>query len=90
MAALSSSDLLAVGPGDGVASPKRQVRAQQRRATPLRVVLVREAPRSLEETDVERVVRAPVVATVEVDPRIATATDAGLLSVRVSRSCAEP
>lgn len=52
---------------------------------PTGVVMVREPHRSLIGTDVERVVGAPVVATVEVDARIATAIDAGLLSVRVPK-----
>jgi hypothetical protein len=47
--------------------------------------MVRDPHRSVEGTDVERVIGAPVVATVEVDPRIAMATDAGLLSIRVPK-----
>jgi hypothetical protein len=50
---------------------------------PTGIVLVREPHRPLTDRDVERVVGAPVVATVEVDPRIARATDAGLASARV-------
>jgi hypothetical protein len=52
---------------------------------PTGVVMVRDPHRSVEGTDVERVIGAPVVATVEVDPRIAMATDAGLLSIRVPK-----
>lgn len=44
------------------------------------VVLVREPGRSLGRSDVERVVGAPVVTEVEVDPAIARAVDAGLVT----------
>jgi MinD-like ATPase involved in chromosome partitioning or flagellar assembly len=47
---------------------------------PTGVVLVREPGRVLGRSDVERVVGAPVVAEVEVDPAVARAVDAGLLA----------
>jgi MinD-like ATPase involved in chromosome partitioning or flagellar assembly len=47
---------------------------------PTGVVLVREPGRVLGRTDVERVVGAPVVTEIEVDPAIARAVDAGLLT----------
>lgn len=56
-----------------------------RRATavahrPTGVVLVREPGRVLGRADVERVVGAPVISEVEVDPAVARAVDAGLLT----------
>lgn len=47
---------------------------------PTGVVVVREPGRVLGRSDVERVVGAPVVAEVEVDPAVARAVDAGLLA----------
>jgi MinD-like ATPase involved in chromosome partitioning or flagellar assembly len=47
---------------------------------PTGVVLVREPGRVLGRADVERVVGAPVVTEIEVDPAVARAVDAGLLS----------
>lgn len=47
---------------------------------PTGVVLVREPGRVLGRADVERVVGAPVVTEIEVDPAIARAVDAGLLT----------
>jgi MinD-like ATPase involved in chromosome partitioning or flagellar assembly len=47
---------------------------------PTGVVLLREPGRVLSRSDVERVVGAPVVAEVEVDPAVARAVDAGLLT----------
>lgn len=49
---------------------------------PTGVVLVREPGRVLGRSDVERVIGAPVVAEVEVDPSVARAVDAGLLASR--------
>jgi MinD-like ATPase involved in chromosome partitioning or flagellar assembly len=57
--------------------------ATQLTTRPTGVVLVREPHRPLDDRDIERVVQAPVVATVEIDPRIARATDAGLVIGRV-------
>lgn len=57
-------------------------------AAPLRpsaVVLVDEAGRSLDATDVEEVVGAPVVARVDVEMAVARAVDAGLLASRLPR-----
>jgi MinD-like ATPase involved in chromosome partitioning or flagellar assembly len=50
---------------------------------PTGIVLIREPHRALHDRDIERVVGAPVIATVEVDSRIARATDAGVVSARV-------
>jgi MinD-like ATPase involved in chromosome partitioning or flagellar assembly len=60
-------------------------------AVPLRptgVVLVAEPGRSLDRRDVEAQLGAPVVATVEVDPAVARAVDAGVLAVRLPRGLA--
>jgi MinD superfamily P-loop ATPase len=58
-------------------------RAVRVASTPSGVVLVREAGRSLRAVDVERSIGAPVVAQVELDPAVARAVDAGLLSNRL-------
>lgn len=55
---------------------------------PTEVVLVHDHGRSLGRADVERVVDAPVVAEVAVDPAVARAVDAGLLASRLPRSFA--
>jgi hypothetical protein len=47
---------------------------------PTGVIVVREAGRSLDRHDVERVVGVPVAAEVEVDPAVARSVDAGLLA----------
>ncbi|MET0460529.1 MAG: hypothetical protein ABW195_14855 [Ilumatobacteraceae bacterium] len=49
------------------------------------VVLVHEAGRALRAPDVARAVGAPVVASVSIDPAVARAVDAGLLSTRLPR-----
>jgi hypothetical protein len=49
------------------------------------VILVVEPGRSLSATDVTEVLGVPVVATVEVNPAVARAIDAGLLAVRLHR-----
>ncbi len=54
-------------------------------ARPDGVVLVEEPGRALRRDDVERTVGAPVVATVAVDPVVARAVDAGLLTGRLPR-----
>jgi MinD-like ATPase involved in chromosome partitioning or flagellar assembly len=57
-------------------------------AAPLRpseVVLVREPGRALTGADVADALGAPVLVTVEVDPAIARAVDAGLLGARLPR-----
>jgi hypothetical protein len=57
-------------------------------ATPWRpdgVVLVAEPGRALRGPDVERAIGAPVVAAVSLDPAVARAVDAGLLSARLPR-----
>jgi hypothetical protein len=50
------------------------------------VVLVEEPGRALDATDVARAVGVPVRATVPIDPAVARAVDAGLLTVRLPRS----
>jgi hypothetical protein len=60
-------------------------------ALPLRpsgVVLVNEPGRALGRADIERTVGAPVVAEVALDPQIARAVDAGLLTSRLPRGFA--
>jgi hypothetical protein len=55
---------------------------------PSEVVLLTEPGRALGRTDVERTVGAPVVAEVAVDPQVARAVDAGLLTSRLPRAFA--
>lgn len=52
---------------------------------PSGVVLLREPDRALTAVDVEVAVGAPVVATIDVDPAVARAVDAGLLTGRLPR-----
>jgi cellulose biosynthesis protein BcsQ len=64
-----------------------------RRATslalrPSEVVLLTEPGRALGRSDVERTVGAPIVAEVSVDPQVARAVDAGLLTSRLPRGLA--
>jgi MinD-like ATPase involved in chromosome partitioning or flagellar assembly len=47
---------------------------------PTAVIVVREPGRSLDRHDIERVVGAPVVCDIEIDPAVARAVDAGLLA----------
>ena len=57
-------------------------------AAPLRpsgIVLVAEPGRALRAPDVEAAVGAPVIASVPVDPAVARAVDAGLLTARLPR-----
>jgi hypothetical protein len=56
---------------------------------PSEVVLLTEAGRALTRRDVEESVGAPVVAEVAVDPLVARAVDAGLLSTRLPRGLAK-
>lgn len=53
---------------------------------PSGVVLVEEAGRALRAADVEAAIGAPVLATVGVDPAVARAVDAGLLTARLPRA----
>ena len=55
---------------------------------PTGVVLVREPGRALDEADVEASLGVPVVASVDLDPAIARAVDAGLLNTRLPRPLA--
>ena len=52
---------------------------------PSAIVLVAEPGRALRAADVECALGAPVVATVSIDPAVARAVDAGLLSARLPR-----
>ena len=67
-----------VAPPGGLACPLR----------PSEVVLLTEPGRALGRGDVERTVGAPVVAEVAVDPQVARAVDAGLLTSRLPRGLA--
>jgi hypothetical protein len=55
---------------------------------PSEIVLLTEPGRALGRGDVERAVGAPVVAEVAVDPQVARAVDAGLLTSRLPRGLA--
>ena len=61
-------------------------RAHEPPLHPTEVVVVHEPGRALGRADVERIVSAPVVAEVAVDPVVARAVDAGLLAGRLPRS----
>lgn len=61
-------------------------RAREAPLTPTGVVLVHEGGRALTRADVEDVTGTPVVADVPLDPRVATAVDAGLLVRALPRS----
>jgi hypothetical protein len=63
-------------------------RALEAPLRPSGVVLVDEPARSLGRRDVEEVLQVPVVATVEFDPMVARAVDAGLLAGRLPRQLA--
>jgi hypothetical protein len=54
------------------------------------VVLVREPGRALDSVDVARVLRAPVVAKVDLDPGVARLVDAGLLGTKAPRGLTRP
>lgn len=56
-------------------------------ARPTGVILVEEPGRALRATDVEAATGAPIVATVLLDPKIARAVDAGLLTARLPAAC---
>jgi len=53
---------------------------------PSGIVLLTEAGRALGRTDVENVVGAPVRAEIAIDPAVARAVDAGILSARLPRA----
>ena len=61
-------------------------RARRAPAVPTGVVLVREDGRALTRDDVEHATNAPVVAELVLDPRVASAVDAGVLATRLPRS----
>jgi hypothetical protein len=61
-------------------------RAQALPLPPTEVVIVHDLGRRLGRVDVERLLPAPVVAEVPVDPLVANAVDAGLLAGRLPRS----
>jgi hypothetical protein len=54
---------------------------------PTGVILIDEPGRALRADDIEAATGAPVVATVLLDPKIARAVDAGLLSGRLPAAC---
>ena len=60
-------------------------RATQSEVRPTGVVLVNEVGHSLAQRDIEHALRAPVVATVSIDPAVSRAVDAGLLTNRLPR-----
>jgi hypothetical protein len=53
---------------------------------PTGVILVVEPGRALRPADVETAIGAPIIASVTVDPAVARAVDAGLLSTRLPRT----
>lgn len=53
---------------------------------PTEVAVVREKYRSLCDDDVAKAVGAPVRTTVDVDPKVASAVDAGMLATRLPRA----
>lgn len=61
-------------------------RAQQLRVRPSGIVLVGAAGRSLQPADVEAALDVPVLASLDHDPQVARAVDAGLLGHRVPRA----
>jgi hypothetical protein len=61
-------------------------RAQQLDIRPTGIVLVDEPGRALTSADIEHALGVPVVAEVRLDPAVARAVDAGLLSTRLPRS----
>lgn len=63
-------------------------RAMAMPVRPSQIVLLTEPGRALGRHDVERAVGAPVVAEVAVDPQVARAVDAGLLTTRLPRGLA--
>ncbi|MDD9368506.1 MAG: hypothetical protein PV358_00180 [Acidimicrobiales bacterium] len=63
-------------------------RASQSPLRPTGVVIVNEPGRVLSSADVQGVIRAPIVAQVELDPKVARLVDAGLLSGRLPHSLA--
>ncbi len=61
-------------------------RAQQLGVRPSGIVLVDEPGRALTSSDIEHALGVPVVAEVRLDPAVARAVDAGLLTTRLPRS----
>lgn len=53
---------------------------------PTEVAVIREKYRSLSDDDVANTVGAPVRTTLEIDPKVARAVDAGMLAARLPRS----
>ncbi len=54
------------------------------------VVVVREHGRALDAGDIERLIGAPVVAQIDIDPAVARLVDAGLLVNRAPRTFTKP
>lgn len=65
-------------------------RAVARELSPDGVVVVREMGRALDASDIERLVGAPVIAQVDVDPAVARLVDSGLLVNRAPRAFTKP
>lgn len=65
-------------------------RAAQCPLRPTGVVLIREPGRALTATDIDQTLATPVVATLDLDPAVARAVDAGLLATRLPRSLSRP
>ena len=61
-------------------------RAQQLGIRPTGIVLVDEPGRALTSSDIEHALGVPVVAEVRLDPAVARAVDAGLLTTRLPKS----
>ena len=61
-------------------------RAMQSPLRPTGVIVVNEPGRVLSGTDVAEAARAPIVAQVELDPKVARLVDSGLLSARLPHS----
>jgi hypothetical protein len=61
-------------------------RARELTIRPTGVVLIDEPGRALTSTDIEHSLGVPVVAEVRLDPAVARAVDAGLLTARLPRS----
>ncbi len=65
-------------------------RAARITVAPTAVVLIVESGRALSTRDVERALGVPVIAEVPLDPAVARAVDAGLLTTRLPRSLVQP
>jgi hypothetical protein len=57
---------------------------------PFNVVMLTELGRALTSPDIEAVLGAPVIATIDIHPEISRAVDAGLLATRPPRRATRP